>query len=210
MASGGAAAGSGSQHQGAAATTEGMDVDDLDEDAAKKQEIYWEETLEAADVNVDVVNSVKPSEEPMAIRPPPFRSSTAHVPPRPIIKLTMSKRPIRRRNVKRPPPSQLSPLRPAPPQSTLIMPTTPQPLPVRSTPPTNQPPPKVTRQIMHGASRGTTTRFMQFMPTPSSTIQTAGRWAVPGFCPPTRASLSGNNNGVLVAAAIPHLANRIF
>ncbi|RYR73174.1 hypothetical protein Ahy_A02g007512 [Arachis hypogaea] len=120
--------------------------------------------------NVDDLNCVNPSEEPMAARPPPSNSSTAYVPPRPIMNPTMSKRPIRRRNVKRPPPSQPSPLRPDPPQPTPITPTTPQPSVVRPTSPTNQPPPKVTRQTMHGASRGTTTRFMQFMPTPPSTI----------------------------------------
>ncbi|QHN80808.1 uncharacterized protein DS421_20g681380 [Arachis hypogaea] len=206
MASGGAASGSGSQHQGAAATTKGMGVDDLDDDAAREQEMYWEEILEAADteasasdspsVNVDYLNCVNPSEEPMAVRPPPSNSSTAYVPPRPIIKPTMSKRPIRRRNIKRPPPSQPSPLRPAPPQPTPITPTTPQPSVVRPTSPTNQLPPRITRQTMHGASRGTTTRFMQFMPTPPSTIQTPGRWPVPGFRPPTGASSSGNNNGI--------------
>nr|XP_025631882.1 proline-rich receptor-like protein kinase PERK1 [Arachis hypogaea] len=142
--------------------------------------MYWEETLETADAeasasdspneNVDDLNCVNPSEEPMAARPPPSNSSTAYVPPRPIMNPTMSKRPIRRRNVKRPPPSQPSPLRPDPPQPTPITPTTPQPSVVRPTSPTNQPPPKVTRQTMHGASRGTTTRFMQFMPTPPSTI----------------------------------------
>ncbi|XP_020978295.1 proline-rich receptor-like protein kinase PERK9 [Arachis ipaensis] len=89
----------------------------------------------------------------MAVRPPPSNSSTAYVPPRPIIKPTMSKRPIRRRNIKRPPPSQSSPLRPAPPQPTPITPTTPQPSVVRPTSPTNQPPPRVTRQTMHDASR---------------------------------------------------------
>ncbi|RYQ96319.1 hypothetical protein Ahy_B08g092032 [Arachis hypogaea] len=205
IASGGATAGSGSQHQGAAATTEGMAADDLDEDAAREQEMYWKETLEVADakasaseppnVNVDVVNSVTPSEEPMAVRPPPSNSSTADVPPRPMMKPTMSKRPIRRRNVKRPPPSQPSPLKPTPPQPTPITPTTPQPSLVRPTSPTNQPPPKVTGQTMHGATRGTTTRFMRFMPTPPSTSQIAGRWPVPRFCPPTGASSSGNNNG---------------
>ncbi|XP_016191841.2 uncharacterized protein LOC107632689 [Arachis ipaensis] len=125
MASGRAAAGSGSQHQGAATITEGMAVDDLDEDAAREQEMYWKETLEVADaeasasdspnVNVDDLNCVNPSEEPMAIRPPPSNSSTAYIPPRPIMNPTMSNRPIRRRNVKRPPPSQPSPLRPPPP-----------------------------------------------------------------------------------------------
>ncbi|XLU93007.1 hypothetical protein S245_007359, partial [Arachis hypogaea] len=185
MASGGAASGSGRQHQGPAVRSEGMGVDDHDEDAAREQEMYWEETLEAADaeasasdspsVNVDDLNCVNPSEEPMAARPPPSNSSTAYVPPRPIIKPTMSKRPIRRRNIKRPPPSQPSPLRPAPPQPTPITPTTPQPSVVRPTSPTNQPPPRVTRQTMHAATRGTTTRFMQFMPTPPSTIQTPGR-----------------------------------
>ncbi|RYQ93095.1 hypothetical protein Ahy_B09g099357 [Arachis hypogaea] len=206
MASGGAASGSGRQQQGAEVRSEGMDVDDLDEDATREQEMYWEETLEAADaeasasdspsVNVDNLNCVNPSEEPMAVRPLPSNSSTAYVPPRPIIKPTMSKRPIRRRNIKRPLPSQPSPLRPAPPQPTPITPTIPQPSVVRPTSPTNQPPPRVTRQTMHGASRGTTTRFMQFMPTPPSTIQTPGRWPVPGFRPPTGASSSGNNNGV--------------
>ncbi|XP_052116385.1 leucine-rich repeat extensin-like protein 5 [Arachis duranensis] len=206
MTSGGAAAGSGSQHQGATTTTEGMGVDDLDEDAAREQKMYWEETLEAADaeasgsdspsVNVDDLNCVNPSEEPMAVKPPPSNSSTAYVPPRPIINPTMSKRPIRRRNVKRPPPSQPSSLRPVPPQPTPITPTTPQLSVVRPTSPTNQLPPRVTGQTMHGASRGTTTRFMRFMPTPPSTIQTPGRWPVPGFHPPTRASSSGNNNGV--------------
>ncbi|XP_057756180.1 proline-rich receptor-like protein kinase PERK2 [Arachis stenosperma] len=162
MASERAAAGSGSQHQGAVATIEGMAVDDLDEDAVREQEMYWEETLEAADaeasasdspnVNVDDLNCVNPSEEPMAVRPLPSNSSTAYVPPRPIMNPTMSKRPIRRRNVKRPPPSQPSPLRPVPPQPTPITPTTPQSSVVRPTSPTNQPPPKVTRQTMHGAS----------------------------------------------------------
>ncbi|XLT23440.1 hypothetical protein HN873_054732 [Arachis hypogaea] len=95
MANGGATAGSGSQHQGAAATTEGMGVDDLDEDAAREQEMYWKETMEVADaeasasyspsVNVDDLNCVNPSEEPMAVRLPPSNSSTAYVPPRPII-----------------------------------------------------------------------------------------------------------------------------
>ncbi|XLT50263.1 hypothetical protein HN873_042867 [Arachis hypogaea] len=66
-------------------------------------------------VNVDDLNCVNPSEEPMAIRPPPSNSSTAYIPPRPIMNPTMSNRPIRRRNVKRPPPSQPSPLRPPPP-----------------------------------------------------------------------------------------------
>nr|XP_025702964.1 proline-rich receptor-like protein kinase PERK9 [Arachis hypogaea] len=179
MASGRAAAGSGSQHQGAAATTEGMAVDDLDED-----------------VNVDDLNCVNPFEEPMAVRPLPSNSSTAYVPPRPIMNSTMSKRPIRRKNVKRPPPSQPSPLRPAPPQPTPITPTTPQPSVVRPASPTNQPPPKVTKQTMHGASQGTTTRFMRFMPTPPSTIQTAGRWPALGFRPPPGASSSSNNNGV--------------
>ncbi|QHN84886.1 uncharacterized protein DS421_16g532580 [Arachis hypogaea] len=197
-----------------------MAVDDLDDDAAREQEMYWEETLEAADaeasasdspnVNVDVLNSVNPSEEPMAVRPPPSKSSTIYVPLRPIMKPTISNRPIRRRNVKRPPPLQPSPLRPVPPQPTSITPTTPQPSDVRPTPPTNQPPPRVTRQTIHCASRGTTTRFMQFMPTPPSTIQTASRWPVPGFRPPTGASSSGNHNGVLVAAATPHPTNRIF
>ncbi|XLT41900.1 hypothetical protein HN873_046413, partial [Arachis hypogaea] len=45
----------------------------------------------AAEVNVDVVNSVNLSEEPMAVRPPPLRSSTAHGPPKPIMKPTMAK-----------------------------------------------------------------------------------------------------------------------
>ncbi|XLR69204.1 hypothetical protein S83_019876, partial [Arachis hypogaea] len=58
-------------------------------------------------VNVDDLSCVNPSEEPMAARPPPSNSSTAYVPPKPIIKPTMSKRPIRRRNIKRPPPLQL-------------------------------------------------------------------------------------------------------
>nr|XP_025670842.1 salivary glue protein Sgs-3-like [Arachis hypogaea] len=144
-----------------------MDVDDLDEDAGREQEMYWEETLEAADaeastsdspnVNVDDLNCVNPSEEPMVVRPSPSNSSTTYVPPRPIIKPTMSKRPIRRRNIKRPLPSQPSPLRPAPPQPTPITPTTPQPSVVRPTLSTNKPPSRVTRQTMHGASRGTTT-----------------------------------------------------
>nr|XP_029153471.1 proline-rich receptor-like protein kinase PERK14 [Arachis hypogaea] len=165
MASGGAASGSGRQHQGPAVRSEGMGVNDLDEDAAREQEMYWKETLEAADaeasasdspsVNVDDLNCVNPYEEPMAARPPPSNSSTAYVPPRPIIKPTISKRPIRRRNIKRPPPSQPSLLRPAPPQPTPITPTTPQPSVVRPTSPTNQPPPRVTRQTMHAASRGT-------------------------------------------------------
>ncbi|XLU78883.1 hypothetical protein S245_002304, partial [Arachis hypogaea] len=142
-------------------------------DVTRRKKLWLAEELQQ--VNVDVVNSMNPSEEPMAVRLPPSRFSTAHVPSRPIIKPTMFKRLIRRRNVKRPPPSQPSPLRPAPPQPTPIMPTTPQPSHVIPTPPTNQPPPRVTRQIMHGVSRGTTTRFMQFMPTPPSTIQTADR-----------------------------------
>ncbi|XLT75463.1 hypothetical protein HN873_031737 [Arachis hypogaea] len=168
--------------------------------------MYWEETLEAADdeasaldspnVNVDDLNCVNPSKEPMAVRPPPSNSSTPYVPPRPIMNPTMSKRPIRRKNVKRPPPSQPSLLRPAPPQPTPITPTTPQPSVVRPTSPTNQPPSKVTRKIMHGASRGTTTRFMRFMSNPPSTIQTTGRWPAPGIRPPPGASSSSNNNGV--------------
>ncbi|QHO41774.1 uncharacterized protein DS421_5g148670 [Arachis hypogaea] len=132
----------------------------------------------------------------MAVRPPPFNSSTAYVLPRPIMNPTMSKRPIRRRNVKRPPPSQPSPIRPAPPQPTPITPATPQPSVVRPTSPTNQPPPKVTRQTMHHASRRTTTRFMRFMPTPPVTIQIAGRWPAPGFRPPPGTSSISNNNGV--------------
>ncbi|XLU30357.1 hypothetical protein S245_066423, partial [Arachis hypogaea] len=191
----------------------------LDNNAQPKSPTYTEPPSTSDDpqdefltqyVNVDDLNCVNPSEEPMAVRPPPSNSSTAYVPPRPIIKPTMSKRPIKRRNIKRPPPSQPSPLRPVPPQPTPITPTTPQPSVVRPTSPTNQPPPRVTRQTMHGASRGTTTRFMQFTPTPPSTIQTPGRWPVPGFRPPTGASSSGNNNGFLVAAATPHPTNMIF
>ncbi|XP_015932987.1 proline-rich receptor-like protein kinase PERK8 [Arachis duranensis] len=151
---------------------------------------------DSPNVNVDDLNCVNPSKEPMAVRPPPSNSSAAYVPPRPIMNPTMSKRPIRRRNVKRPPPSQPSPLRPDPPQPTPITPTTPQPSVVRPTSPTNQPPPKVTGQKMHGASRGTTTRFMRFMQTPPSRIQTVGKWPAPGFCSPTGVSSSGNNNEI--------------
>ncbi|XLU48610.1 hypothetical protein S245_043424, partial [Arachis hypogaea] len=57
MASGRAAAGSGSQHQGAATITEGMAVDDLDEDAAREQEMYWKETLEVADAEASASDS---------------------------------------------------------------------------------------------------------------------------------------------------------
>ncbi|XLR52957.1 hypothetical protein S83_003629 [Arachis hypogaea] len=146
----------------------------------------------------------------MAVRPPPSNSSTAYVPPRPIMNPTMSKRPIRRRNVKRPPPSQPSPLRPTPPQPTPITPTTPQPSVVRPTSPTNQPPPKVTRQIMHGASRGTTTRFMRFMPIPPSTIQTAGKWPASGSIHHPEHLQVATTTGFLVAAATPHPTNRSF
>ncbi|RYR41031.1 hypothetical protein Ahy_A09g046762 [Arachis hypogaea] len=49
-------------------------------------------------------------------------SSTAHVPPRPIMKPTISKRPIREKNVKRPPPSQFTTFspRPAPPNHLIL------------------------------------------------------------------------------------------
>ncbi|RYR37696.1 hypothetical protein Ahy_A09g042571 [Arachis hypogaea] len=123
-----------------------------DEDPDVLAEMYWEKTLEATNAEAAAAGT---SEGSGLAAPQAAIETQPNPPPNP----TIIKKPAKRRSVKRPPPT----------------------VPPSTRPPSTNPPttnsettPMVTPQTMKGASVGTTTRFMQFMPTPGATIRDRG------------------------------------
>ncbi|RYR67830.1 hypothetical protein Ahy_A03g014269 [Arachis hypogaea] len=123
-----------------------------DEDPDVLAEMYWEETLKAADAEAAAAGTNEGSG--LAV-PQAAVETQPNLPPNP----TIIKNPAKRRSVKRPPPTVPPSTRP---------PST-NPLTTNS-----ETTPMVTPQTMKGASAGTTTRFMQFMPTPGATVRGRG------------------------------------
>ncbi|RYQ97214.1 hypothetical protein Ahy_B08g093235 [Arachis hypogaea] len=165
-------------------------VADDKEEAARLKEMFWEENLEAVE-----------AAEAAATQPPPvtlliyfaipfyklqvlchyvthtFLSEQETTPVRPP---TAKRPPKKKKNVRRPPPTSQQP-RPPPPIVSPTIPTTTSP-----SPPASDVPPTMTPQTMQAASQGTTSRFMEFMPTPTVRVSTSRRWPQPAFCPPAK------------------------
>ncbi|RYQ94425.1 hypothetical protein Ahy_B08g089331 [Arachis hypogaea] len=185
---------------------------DDEEEAARLEEMLWEETLEAVE-----------AAEAAATQPPPvtlliyfaipfyklevlchyvthtFLSEQETTPVRPP---TAKRPPKKKKNVRRPPPTSQQP-RPPPP---IVSPTTPTT--TSSSPPASDVPPTVTPQTMQAASQGTTSRFMEFMPTPIVRVSTTRRWPQPAFRPPgkkgsTTAQLKEGSSGSSNSTPIP-------
>ncbi|RYQ95069.1 hypothetical protein Ahy_B08g090060 [Arachis hypogaea] len=161
--------------------------DDGDE-AARLEEMFWEETLEA----VEAAASQPPHETtsapqpiPNPVRSPSTRPTTTKKPPR------------KKKNLRRPPPTTHQP------QSAPVIPATTTPSPTAS-----DVPPTVTPQTMQAASQGTTSRFMEFMPTPTVGGSSSTRWPQPAFRPPpkkrsTTAHLKEGSSGSSNSTPIP-------
>ncbi|RYQ82096.1 hypothetical protein Ahy_B10g100679 [Arachis hypogaea] len=163
---------------------------DDEEEAARLEEIFWEETLEAVE-----------AAEAAATQPPPvtlliyfaipfyklqvlchyvthtFLSEQETTPVRPP---TAKRPPKKKKNVRRPPPTSQQPRPPLP----IVSPTTPTT--TSPSPPASDVPPTVTPQTMQAASQSTTSRFMEFMPTPTVRVSTSRRWPQPAFRPPAK------------------------
>ncbi|QHN77608.1 uncharacterized protein DS421_19g654170 [Arachis hypogaea] len=124
--------------------------------------------------------------------------AAAAQPPRKYIQSPIAKNPLKKKkNLKRSPPTTQQP----PCAQSLPKPPTPimQPS-VRPLPPTTHVPPTVTPQTMQIAPEGTTSRFMDFTPTPAIRGSSSTRWPLPSFHPPARkvsttAQLNGGSSG---------------
>ncbi|RYR57114.1 hypothetical protein Ahy_A05g022846 [Arachis hypogaea] len=123
-----------------------------DEDEDMLAEMYYEETLEAADAEAAATEVGNGSTAAQTSQPPPSMPQPAATQPHAVTTTGAAKKQHKRRSVKRPPPSAHttqasapSPKNPTTTPSTHNSQTTPNPL--------------------QGASAGTTTRFVQFMPT---------------------------------------------
>ncbi|RYQ97569.1 hypothetical protein Ahy_B08g093647 [Arachis hypogaea] len=110
---------------------------------------------------------------------------------------TAKKPPRKKKNLRRPP------LTTHQPHSAPATPTTTTPSPTAS-----DVPPTVTPQTMQAASEGTTSRFMEFMPSPTGIGSSSGRWSQPAFRPPpkkrsTTAHLKEGSSGSSNSTPIP-------
>ncbi|MED6152699.1 hypothetical protein PIB30_094573 [Stylosanthes scabra] len=177
--------GVGLQNQGATTTAE------VDEEIAREQEMYWEETLQEVEAEtstneMNMVNSVTPTVIPSPVRLPSIR---------PPINPSIPKKSYKKRNFNRPPPSQSYSMRPVAPQpSPLRPPSTTVSPPTMPPPPSFQPRPTISMHTMQGASAGTTSRFNQHMPTPRAPRINTSKWPMPRFIPPARTNSSTDNN----------------
>ncbi|XP_015947622.1 extensin-like [Arachis duranensis] len=104
-----------------------------------------------------------PQPVPNPVRSPSTRPPTAKRPPK------------KKKNLRRPPPTTRQP------QSAPATPTTTSP-----SPPASDVPPIVTPQTMQAASQDTTSRFMEFMTTPTVRGSSSSRWPQPAFRPPPK------------------------
>ncbi|RYR07465.1 hypothetical protein Ahy_B05g074824 [Arachis hypogaea] len=133
-------------------------ADDEDEDMLA--EMYYEETLEAAEAEQEVTKegnrtaTAHTPQQPHPMPPPP----TAR--PQPPTNNATTRKQVIRRSVKRPPPT-----------GQRQQPTTPPANQPATTPSTHNS--QTTPHSLQGASAGTSTRFMQFMPTPGVVTLTA-------------------------------------
>ncbi|XLU49077.1 hypothetical protein S245_043891 [Arachis hypogaea] len=133
-------------------------ADEEDEDMLA--EMYYEETLEDAEAEQEATeerNKTTPAHTPQQPHPMP-RPPTA--PPQPPTNNVTTRKQVRRRSVKRPPPT-----------GQRQQPTTPPANQPATTPSTHNS--QTAPHPMQGASVGTSTRFMQFMPTPGVVTPTA-------------------------------------
>ncbi|RYQ91607.1 hypothetical protein Ahy_B09g097565 [Arachis hypogaea] len=187
-------------------------VEDDEEEAARLEEMFWEETLEAVEAAEAAATQPLPISLLIYFAIPLYKlqcichyvthmfvSEQETTPVRPPI---AKRPPKKRKNVRRPPPTTQQP-RPHPP---IVSPTTPTT--TSSPPPASDVPPTVTPQTMQAASQGTTSRFMEFMPTPTVRVSTSRRWPQPAFCPPakkgsTTAHLKEGSSGSSNSTPIP-------
>ncbi|XP_057747839.1 pollen-specific leucine-rich repeat extensin-like protein 1 [Arachis stenosperma] len=165
-------------------------------EAARLEEMFWEETLEAVEVAKAAATQPPPESTPVRQPIPNPAMSPLIRPP------TTIRPPKKKKNVRRPPPTSQQP---RPPQPTLnpTTPTTSSPSPLAT-----DVPPTVTPQTMQAASQGTTSRFLEFMPTPTVRVSTSRRWPQPAFRPPakkgsTTAHLKEGSSGSSNSTPIP-------
>ncbi|XLU62369.1 hypothetical protein S245_021578 [Arachis hypogaea] len=96
---------------------------------------------------------------------------------------TVKRLPKKRKNLKRSPPTTQQP----PCAQTIVRPPTSNSLSsVSPSPPNSHVPPTVTPQTMQASSQGTTSRFMDFMPTLAIRGSSSTRWLQPVFYPLTK------------------------
>ncbi|XLR42616.1 hypothetical protein S83_027276 [Arachis hypogaea] len=132
---------------------EGDFVDDM------MAEMFWEEILEAADAEAAATEDGNNSATPHHAQGMPPPTTTQQQPP---TNNATTKKQVKRRSVKRPLPLQKT--QQTPPPSANKPSTTPSTHNFETTP-----------HPLQGASAGTSTRFVQFMPTPGVTTGATGR-----------------------------------
>ncbi|RYQ81833.1 hypothetical protein Ahy_B10g100435 [Arachis hypogaea] len=134
-------------------------VDD-EEEAARLEEIHMCLLLQET--------TLVPQPFPNPVMSPSLRPPTAKRPQK------------KKKNLRRPPPTSQQP----PSALASVRPTTP--ITTSPSPPASDVPPTVTPQTMQTASQSTTSRFMDFMPTPAVRGSSSSRWPQPAFRPPAK------------------------
>ncbi|XP_016192387.1 extensin-like [Arachis ipaensis] len=185
---------------GGQSTSQHPPAADDEKEAARLEEMFWEETLKAVEAaeatatqppackSTDVfcnpilqvlfhyvTHMCLSEQETTPVRqliPNPVMSPSLRPP-------TTKRPPKKKKNLRRPPPTSQQP-RPPPPI------VNPKPTTTSPSPPTSDVPSTVTPQTMQAASQGTTSRFMDFMPTPTVRVSSSRRWPQPAFRPPAK------------------------